>query len=573
MRQPSARDTTNPQVNVELPSLGANPGVRMCQYGAVQLLVENNLLALLVIMGIGIALGQIRIGGFKLGVAAVLFVGLGFATAEPGIELPPIVYIVGLALFVYTIGLESGPEFFRSLRSRGIKHNLFGAGILVLLAIIAWFCVTLMPIDKAEGAGTFTGALTNTPALAAVVDTLPGLVKDGQNLSEVVAMPVIGYSLAYPIGVLGVIASIAIMAKVFRVDHDQEAIDAGVAALPLHSRRVEVTTEGLPTVGAMAAVYGLDFSISRIEHKGRLFVPEDDDTVEPGDILSVVGTEEEIDNAAKHIGELLPGDPTSDGRLDFRRIFVSSEAVCGVPLSELHKRIHGMVITRVRRGDIDMVASPDMKLELGDRVRVVAAPEHIGQATRFFGDSYKKLSDVNLLPMVLGLLLGVLVGMIPLPIPGGVTLTLGSAGGPLVVALVLGALGRTGPLVWPIPYSANLAFRQMGLALFLAGIGTTAGAGFRDALSNPSSLVVLGLAAILALSSALLTLIIGHKVLKIPFGQSAGILAGLQTHPAVLTYVNDLTKNELPSMGYATVYPMAMILKIILAQVLIVMLM
>ncbi|WP_448852329.1 aspartate:alanine exchanger family transporter [Corynebacterium sp. 335C] len=538
----------------------------------MQILVDNHLLALLVIMGIGIALGQIRIGGFKLGVAAVLFVGLGFATVEPEIELPPIIYIVGLALFVYTIGLESGPEFFRSLRSRGIKHNLFGAGVLVLLAVIAYVAISLMPVDHVEGAGTFTGALTNTPALAAVVDALPGLIQDGERLNEAAALPVIGYSLAYPIGVLGVIASIAIMAKVFRVDHEQEAIDAGVAALPLHSRRVKVTEAGLPTVGAMAGVYGLDFSISRIEHSGRLFVPEDSDTVEPGDIISVVGTEEQIDSAAARIGELLPGDPTSDGRLDFRRIFVSSDRVCGVPLSVLHKQIHGMVITRVRRGDIDMVASPDMKLELGDRVRVVAAPEHINQATRFFGDSYKRLSDVNLLPMVLGLLLGVLVGMIPIPIPGGVTLTLGSAGGPLVVALILGALGRTGPLVWPIPYSANLAFRQVGLALFLAGIGTTAGAGFRDALSDPSSLVVLGLAAIVAFASALITLIVGHKVLKIPFGQSAGILAGLQTHPAVLTYVNDLTKNELPGMGYTTVYPMAMIVKIILAQVLIVLL-
>ena len=163
--------------------------------------------------------------------------------------------------------------------------------------------------------------------------------------------------------------------------------------------------------------------------------------------------------------------------------------------------------------------------------------------------------------------------MIPVPIPGGVSISLGSAGGPLVVALVLSALGRTGPLVWPIPYSANLAFRQVGLALFLAGIGTTAGASFKEALSDPSSLTVLGMAAIIALSSAILTLVIGHKFLKIPFGQTAGILAGLQTHPAVLQYVNDHAKNELPAMGYSTVYPMAMIVKIIIAQLLVVALM
>lgn len=538
--------------------------------GIVQILVENQLLALIVIMGIGLALGQIRVFGFKLGVAAVLFVGLGLATVEPNIQIPPLIYIVGLALFVYTIGLESGPEFFASLRSRGIRHNLFGIAVLAIVAAEAFVLVLLFPVDNVEGVGTFTGALTNTPAMAAVVDALPNLFADPAELKLKAEMPVIGYSLAYPIGVIGVIASIGIMSKVFRVDHDREALDAGVAALPLHTRRVEVTEADLPPVDEIPAKLGMDVNISRIEHKGHLYVPAAGDTLTVGDIVSIVGTEDLIEKAAGRIGELLPGDPTDDGRLDFRRIFVSSDDVCGVPLHELHAKMNGMIITRVRRGDLDMVASPEMRLEPGDRVRVVAMPDRIGEATKFFGDSYKKLSDVNLLPMILGLLLGILVGMIPIPVPGGVSLQLGSAGGPLVVALILGAIGRTGPIVWPISYSANLAFRQMGLALFLAGIGTTAGAGFKDALGDPSSLTVLGLAAIIALSSAMLTLIIGHKVLKIPFGQTAGILAGLQTHPAVLTYVNDQAKNELPAMGYTTVYPMAMIVKIILAQILIV---
>lgn len=191
----------------------------MCNDDAVQILVENQLLALLVIMGVGLALGQIRVFGFKLGVAAVLFVGLGLATVEPDIQIPPLIYIVGLALFVYTIGLESGPEFFASLRSTGIRHNLFGLAILVIVAIEALALIMLFPIDNVEGAGTFTGALTNTPAMAAVVDALPTVISDDAELQSKLEMPVIGYSLAYPIGVLGVIASIAIMAKVFRVNH------------------------------------------------------------------------------------------------------------------------------------------------------------------------------------------------------------------------------------------------------------------------------------------------------------------------------------------------------------------
>ncbi|MBV7295832.1 transporter [Corynebacterium sp. TAE3-ERU12] len=539
----------------------------------MSILVENQLLALLVIMGLGIAIGHINVGGLRLGVAAVLFVGIGFATVEPAIELPSIVFIIGLALFVYTIGLEAGPDFFHNLRSTGWRHNLFGIGVLTVVAAEAFLFIHLLGVKGVEGVGTYAGAVTNTPALAAVVNSLPSLVRDEAEQASLAAMPVVGYSLAYPIGVLGIIFSIGILSKVFRVDNDQEALDAGMANLPLHTRRIKVTqADRLPNIGHMPRALGIEFSVSRIEHKGKLYVPTAGDTVENDDIISVVGTEEDIELAATDIGELLPGDPTADGRLEFRRIFVSSDQVCGVPLSELHAQMEGMVITRVRRGDLDVVASPGMKLELGDRVRVVASPGQINQATKFFGDSYKRLSDVNLLPMVLGLTLGVLIGMIEVPMPGGVGLKLGSAGGPLVVALVLSALGRTGPLVWPIPYSANLAFRQVGLALFLAGIGTTAGAGFKEALGDPASLTVLGLGTIITLTTSMLTLIVGYKVLHIPFGQVSGILAGLQTHPAVLTYVTDQTRNELPALGYTTVYPMAMIAKIILAQGLLVLL-
>lgn len=534
------------------------------------LLVENQFLALLVIMGLGLAIGQVRIFGFKLGIAAVLFVGLVLATIKPEIQIPPLIYIVGLALFVYTIGLEAGPEFFASLKSRGIRHNIFGFAVLAIVTAVTIVLIKVLPINGVEGAGAFTGALTNTPAMAAIVDALPNLIKDQGELAANEEMPVIGYSLAYPIGVLAVIVSIAVCNRLFKIDHDQEAIDAGVAALPLHTRRIKVTKSDLPSVTDFHKAFDLDVIVSRVEYRDRLFIPEPGDTVAPGDVVTIVGTEETIDAAEKLIGELLPGDPTFDDRLEFRRIFVSATDVVGTPLSHLHRRMEGMLITRIRRGDLDMIAEPDMKLELGDRVRVVASPEKIHEATKFFGDSYKRLSDVNLLPMILGLVIGVIVGMIPIPLPGGSTLTLGSAGGPLVVALILGALGRTGPLVWPIPYSANLAFRTVGLALFLAGIGTTAGAGFKKALSDPASLTIFGIAAIIAFGCALLTLIVGYKVLHIPFGQVAGILAGLQTHPAVLSYVNDQAKNELPAMGYTTVYPMAMIVKIILAQILVV---
>ena len=205
---------------------------------------------------------------------------------------------------------------------------------------------------------------------------------------------------------------------------------------------------------------------------------------------------------------------------------------------------------------------------MGIAFGVVAEHDRLDRATRLFGDSYKRISDFNLLPLLAGLALGVVVGMIPIPLPGSTALKLGNAGGPLLVALILGAKGRTGPIVWQVPYGANLALRQFGITVFLAGIGTTAGAGFGKALQDPASLTIIGTGAVLTFLVSLLTLIVGHKLMKIPFGQVSGMIAGMQTHPAVLSYVSDQTKNELPSMGYTTVYPLSMVTKIICAQVL-----
>jgi putative transport protein len=219
-----------------------------------------------------------------------------------------------------------------------------------------------------------------------------------------------------------------------------------------------------------------------------------------------------------------------------------------------------------------MVATPDSVLELGDRVRLVAPGDRMVEAADFVGDSYRDLSELDVLTFAVGIELGLLVGLIPVPIPGLGTIHLGSAGGPLVVALLLGAVGRTGPLVWQIPYSANLTLRQLGVVLFLAGIGTRAGPAFKSALSDPASLVVIATGAALTISVAVATLVVAHRVMHVTFGRAMGMLAGLQTQPAVLAYANEQARTELPNRGYTTVYPLAMITKIITAQILLVLL-
>lgn len=530
----------------------------------VSIFVENHLLALVVVMALGLVLGRVSIGGLRLGVAAVLFVGLGFATIEPDIKLPELVYLFGLALFVYTIGLEAGPSFFASLRTRGLRHNAFALAILVIVTAAAWGLVTVTGLSAPTGAGMFTGAVTNTPALAAIVDSLNGLVDNSQ-----LDLPVVAYSLAYPLGVMGVILTIAVTGKILNIDHEKEAIEAGVAPQELVSQRVLVLADDVPAVENIPLLWHLRVIISRVQHGSQEELAEFGDRVRPGNILTIVGEPDEVQRAVERLGQPLEGGPTHDEVLDFRRIFVSSKDVVGIPLSKLEHRLQGMLVTRIRRGDADMVATPDMMLQLGDRVRVVADPKTLRRANRIFGDSYARVSNADMLPLLIGLCLGLLVGMIPFPLPGGSELKLGSAGGPLLVALVLGAIGRSGPMVWQISYSANNVLRTTGITLFLAGIGTTAGAGFKSALSDPSSLLIIGLGFVITLAVSILTILVGYFWMKIPFGQVSGILAGMQTHPAVLSYVSDQTKNELPSIGYTTVYPVAMVGKIVLAQVLV----
>ena len=538
---------------------------------AVSLLVENQLLALVAIMSIGLLLGRIKIFGFRLGVAAVLFVGLAFSTIEPDITVPPLIYVVGLALFVYTIGLDSGSEFFKSLKSTGLRNNGLALGAIVATTALAWLLIKLFDFAPATGAGMLTGALTNTPAMAAVVDALPALIHaDTGETSHILELPVVAYSLTYPLGVLVVILAIAIFGGIFKVNHQKEAEDAGVAVQELYGRRIRVTRDDLPAINNIPELLRLEVIVSRVERDGEdeQFIPEEGDRTRRGDILTVVGSAQELDRAVSHIGEFANGDPYSDVDLDYRRIFVSDESMVGVPLDKLRHRLRGMLVTRIRRGDADLVAHPEMTLQLGDRVRVVAPTGRIDEATHIFGDSYRRLADFNLIPLVVGLALGVLVGMVEFPLPGGSALSLGNAGGPLLVALLLGALSRTGKVVWQIPYSANLALRQLGITLFLAAIGTTAGAGFRSALGDPESLLIIGVGALFTLFMSVVVLLIGHKIMRIPFGETAGILAGTQTHPAVLSYVSETTRNELPAMGYTSVYPLAMVAKIIAAQVL-----
>lgn len=537
----------------------------------VQILIENPLLLLFVVAAIGYPLGKIKIYGVSLGVAAVLFAGLAVGALNPALMLPEIIYTLGLVVFVYTVGLSSGPGFFTSLQRKGLRDNLLVFGMILFAAALTLAAARLLQLTPAVAAGMYAGSLTNTPALAAVVDFVRRYPAAG-TLEPILAEPVVGYSIAYPMGVIAVILAIALAQRLWRVDYatEAEALPEFAMHRRLQTRTIEVTRPEAAgkTIRELIEEQNWDVVFTRLRRHGQVSLVGGDVQIRIGDRLNVVGAPVELDRVTEYLGRALERRLDFDRSvLDFRRMFVSNPEVVSRQLKDLNlKGRYGAVVTRIRRGDFELVPRGDTLLELGDNVRVLARRQQFDRVREVLGDSYRALSEIDILSFSLGVALGLLIGLIPVPLPGGIVFRLGIAGGPLVVALVLGRLGRTGPIVWSLPYGANLTLRQFGLVLFLAGIGTRAGFTFVTTITQGNGYLIFLAGAAITTITALCTLWIGHKLLSIPLGLLMGMLAGLQTQPAVLGFSLEQTRNELPNIGYATVYPLAMISKIIVAQ-------
>jgi putative transport protein len=537
----------------------------------IELLVENPLLLLMIVTAIGYAIGRIKIKGSSLGVAAVLFVGLAVGAIDARLALPEIVFLLGLVIFVYTVGLSSGPRFFASFTPSGLRDNLLILTILLVAGGLAAGANLVLGIAPTVAAGIFAGSLTNTPALAGVLDLLRTQGATEPALSE----PVVGYSVAYPMGVLGMILVISLCQRLWRVDYARETErlrEFHLVEQQIYNRTVRITNPavvGVP-MNKLAQTHGWGVVLTRVRRDDAIFLVDGETQLACGDLVNVLGAPDKVNAATA-----LMGEPTEEHlefdrtHYDYRRVFVSNPAVVGHKLSALRlpERYHA-IVTRVRQGDIDLLADGHTVLELGDRVRVVAPRVRMAEVSALFGDSYKALSEINLLSLGLGLALGLLIGLIPIRLPGGITLTLGYAGGPLLVALVLGALRRTGPIVWTLSYTANLTLRQVGLIMLLAGIGVRSGYTFVATFAQSGGIVIFLAGAAITLITAFLTLWIGYRLLKIPFPLLTGMLSALQTQPAVLGYAQEQAKNEVPNIGYALVFPIATITKIVLAQAL-----
>ena len=525
---------------------------------------EQPLLLLTVIMAIGGAIGSIKIRSFSLGPAAVLFTALAFSAYDERLRLPQILGIFGLALFAYVIGVGAGPSFFAALRTGGRALGVV-VGALLVGGLVTVGAANALGLEGPILSGIYAGALTNTPALAAASEAWAS------------DLPTVGYSVTYLFGVLGMLLAAAVG---IRLAAPRKAL-APVVEDPLPPKldgmTVRIETLGLPDLGTLAEQYDHHIVFSRIMrgdtpgHPGFVDVATDDAIPVPGDIVTVIGDLETVERFAAAVGHPSTVALTLDrSTVDYRRVAVSNPKVAGQTLGDLRlRRRFGAVATRVRRGDVDLLATDDLTLQVGDRVRIVADRRRMSEVTAFLGDSEKGASAYSITSLSLGLALGVLLGELQFPMPGGGHFALGLAGGPLLVGLIVGRAGRTGPVLWSLPHGVASTLSQLGLVLFLAYAGSNSGSALAEALSGPTGVQLLVIGAVVTLVTAA-TVIVGGRLLAGMYGpRLGGVLAGTQTQPAVLAYANETTKDDpRVNLGYALVYPAAMIVKVVVAPLL-----
>ncbi len=537
----------------------------------VATLVDYPTLTLFVVIGLGYLIGEIEIRGFRLGVAGVLFVGLAVGSLSPDLALPEVLPALGLIIFVYAVGIHSGPVFFESFRRQGYRNSLLTVGVLVFGAGVAMALGYSMKLGGGRTVGLYCGALTNTPALAAARERIRDAGKqDGlpaEQLRQAADQPVVAYSIAYPLGILGVLLSFHVARKFLKME-----VPPPEEPPEIKTRNFAVRNPGI--IGKkVKEVLGLHrdigFVISRIRHEQRIDLAKSDTVLNEGDVIVVVGDDRALGRAQQIFGAASEGQIELDRtELDYQRVHVSSKEVVGKRIRELDLQNRlSAIVTRVRRGDIDIVPDGNTRLELGDWARVLTRRENIPNVQKFFGDSIRRAAETDFASISIGMVLGVLVGLAPIPLPGGTVVRLGLAGGPLLVALVLGKLEHSGRITWVLPPSTNLTLRQIGLLFFLAGVGVRAGYSFFDTLTT-SGVQLLAAGAGVTFGVTLATLIVGHKFMKIPFDALMGLMSGVQTQPACLAYANSQTKSDAPNVAYASVYPAATIAKIVVAQLL-----
>ena len=511
------------------------------------------LMATFLTIAIGYLVGEISIKGFSLGVGAVLFVALGMGWLAPSSAPAPMVGTLGLALFLYPVGVQYGAQFFRGLTSaKGLRANLIASIGVLLSGAVSVALTAAMDLDLPHALGLFAGSGTNTPALQAAIATL------GND------DPAVGYSVAYPFGVAG---PILFLYLTFAALKPKIAAPTGSGMAMLEIAVKERSFAG-KTLGELTAVLPADVQVVALRRDALNRPAGPDAVIAQDDVLLAVGpTSDVLEQARQMLGEAAPGRFAADrSDLDYLRVFASRPAVVSRRIGDLAlpaKR--PAIVMHIRRGDADLQARPDLLLEFGDRVGILANRADFPAMRKFFGDSIKGTAEFSYISIGLAMALGFLLGAVNIPLPGNATIALGLSG-VLIVALTLGNLRRAAGLNWTIPLSANLVLRSLGLTLFLAQVGMASGPRFVATVSDSGPLL-LGLGALVLVALVAPIFVVGLFVFRMPYGEVAGIVSGACSNPAILAYANKIAPTDAPDVTYAMIFPGMTILKILFVDI------
>ncbi|MFY8187439.1 MAG: aspartate:alanine exchanger family transporter [Flavobacterium sp.] len=520
-------------------------------------LLSHSYFVLFLIVFIGFIIGKIKIKGISLDVSAVIFVALFFG--HYGVVVPIDFQYIGLVLFIFTIGIQAGPSFFESFKKNGRELATLVVILIFVAGIVTFMIYEFLGVDKNLAIGLLNGALTSTPGLATAIDIT------GSPLAS------IGYGIAYPFGVIGVILFVNLLPRFLKLNLNQE--EKGLKDIMLKeypeilAKHFIVENENVidKSLKDLSIRFMTKAVVSRIKHNNSVIIPENEVILHKGDVVRAVGSNEALERVKLLLGRETKEEIPLDKKYDVRSILVTNKEVIKKTLGELHlEEAHNATITRVRRSGIDLSPSPSLKLQFGDKLVVISSKENMSDVSKIFGND--KLSSTDFLPIALGIILGVLLGKLSINF-GDYAFSLGLTGGILIIALILGRTGKTGPIMWTMTGEANQVLRQFGLLFFLAAVGSSAGSSLESTFEQYGiELFIYG--ALITLIPMIITTIIARYYFKINILVLLGTLTGGMTSTPGLAATDAMVKSDAPAIAYATVYPIAMVVLIIVVQIL-----
>ncbi|HCC46733.1 MAG TPA: putative transporter [Elusimicrobia bacterium] len=520
----------------------------------------------------GLALGNIKAGGINLGIAGVLFSGILFGHFGLAINHETLEFLrdFGLILFVYSIGTQVGPGFFSSFKKQGLRLNLLAAAVVLGGVAVTLAVARLAGFDIATAVGMYAGAVTNTPSLAAAQQSLAAVSPEAADGASV------GYALAYPGAILGIILTMLLIRRLFKAEAARDMLEmhADKAASSLINASIAVENKNLDglMIKDIPAIAELGVVVSRVYHDGQLAVAHDDTLVHAGDVILAVGPEEKVRKFTLVVGSRSETDLKKlPSRIIHSRVIVTHKEVIGKTLDEINlESQYDVVATRAARADVEFLVSDSYVLQFADNLVIVGEADAIAKAAALLGNSPKDLNHPQLIPAFIGIAAGVLLGSLPITIPGlSAPVKLGLAGGPLIMAIVLSYIQHIGPLNWYLPPAGNLMLRELGITLFLACVGLKAGGRFFETLLNGNGVYIVLFSFLITVLPILIVGIFAKAKLKLNYMSLCGALAGSMTDPPALAFANAMSPSNLSAMSYATVYPLVMILRVISAQVMV----